>query len=187
MAAAALSQDGNMGCSDAAMDFRDFYHKHAPRLVRVLRAFVAGTPLEAEDIEQEVWIRVFKGLPGFRGESKTATWLTAVAFNTCRSGLNRGGREWGCPGGNDKGYAAQPDVLRLMDLQRAVDRLPPGYRSVLLLHVRGYTHAEIGMHLGISIGTSKSQLAKARKRLRHTASSTPLTTSAVQLAKVRGT
>jgi RNA polymerase sigma-70 factor (ECF subfamily) len=146
------------------------YRLHASRVYAVVRR-LAGEDDLAEDWAQEAWIRVVRALPGFREESRFSTWLHRIAVNTAlharRSRERRAGREE--PLEDDAHPARQTgeDALLRMRLERAIEQLPEGMRRVLVLHdVEGYTHEEIGEMLGIAAGTCKSQLFKARARMR---------------------
>ena len=131
---------------------------------------IAGDDDLAEDYAQEAWIRAIRALPTFRGEARFSTWLHRIAVNSAlqavRKEKNRRKRE-----------APLPDVIpvppRMGDtlmqrkLEEALAQLPDGMRKVLILHdVEGYTHEEIGTALGVTSGTSKSQLFKARAKMR---------------------
>lgn len=132
---------------------------------------------DVEDAYQETWRRAVEGLDGFRGGSRAATWLGGIALNCARERLRAAGREAGraalepeelaapAEGG---GEAAAPfDGVPEGALEAAIAALPLGYRAVLLLHdVEGHTHREIAAALEIEVGTSKSQLARARRALR---------------------
>jgi RNA polymerase sigma-70 factor (ECF subfamily) len=146
--------------------FRELYRRHTPRLYQFVLRVLGGDELEAEDVLQDTWIRATRNLAGFRWESRFETWLTGIGLNLCRNRLRAGGR-WtdlpeeilGTPG------AAQRESR--IDLERAIALLPAGYRTVLVLHdIEGYRHAEIAERLGVSEGTSKSQLWSARRYLR---------------------
>lgn len=150
------------------------YRRHAERVYSVVRR-VAGDDALAEDWAQEAWIRAIRALPTFRGDSQFGTWLHRIAVNSALYG--RRGRERrvareeplpdALPGAAPGAPAAERALLRLR-LERALERLPEGMRTVLVLHdVEGYTHAEIGTMLGVAPGTCKSQLFKARARMRH--------------------
>lgn len=145
------------------------YRRYAPRVYAVVRRF-AGDDALAEDWAQEAWIRVFRALPGFRGEAAFSTWLHRVAVNSALQGhrtrARHDGRETSLA--PDEAGAARPDPLALrMSLESALERLPDGMRRVLVLHdVEGFTHDEIGEMMGVAAGTSKSQLFKARAKMR---------------------
>jgi RNA polymerase sigma-70 factor, ECF subfamily len=148
---------------------RDLYRRYAPRVHAVVRR-LAGDDALAEDWAQEAWVRAFRALPGFRGEARFSTWLHRIAVNSALHGRRgrerRAGREVALTERTDRATRGDTVVLRI-SLQRALDALPEGMRQVVVLHdVEGYTHEEIGELLGIAPGTSKSQLFKARARLR---------------------
>jgi RNA polymerase sigma-70 factor, ECF subfamily len=154
------------GGDEAAM--HALYRRHAPRVYAVARRF-AGDDALAEDWAQEAWIRVFRSLPEFRGEAAFSTWVHRVAVNSALQGLrsrNRhDSRETELPA-ELPGRQRDGTILRL-SLEAALARLPDGMRQVLLLHdVEGFTHDEIGEMLGVTAGTSKSQLFKARAKMR---------------------
>jgi RNA polymerase sigma-70 factor, ECF subfamily len=148
---------------------RELYERYAQRVFVVIRS-LAGDDALAEDWAQEAWVRVFRALPGFRADAQFSTWLHRVAVNSALQGRRwRQRRTRGDVQLNEALTShARADVSALrIDLQRALDRLPAGMRQVLVLHsVDGFTHDEIGAALGISAGTSKSQLFRARARLR---------------------
>jgi RNA polymerase sigma-70 factor (ECF subfamily) len=142
---------------------------------------MVGNEAEAEDLTQEVFLHLFRKIDSFRGESAFSTWLYRVAVNVVlmhlrrkslitvsleevtemKEGIFRLPQVLGAP---DRALTTSVDRL---NLERAVSRMPAGYRQVFLLHyVEGYGHREIARILGLSIGTSKSQLYKARVRLR---------------------
>ncbi len=154
--------------SESAM--HALYRRHAPRVYAVVRR-IAGDDGLADDWAQEAWIRAFRALPRFRGDAAFSTWLHRVAVNSALQGKRKRSRhddrETPLPAtlpGRDSGR--DPTVLRI-SLERAMDRLPAGMREVLVLHdVEGFTHEEIGEMLGIASGTSKSQLSKARAKMR---------------------
>jgi len=144
------------------------YRRHSGRVYTVVRR-LTGDDAQAEDVTQEAWLRVIRALPSFRGQSLFSTWLHRIAVNCA---LYRKRREQTREADlelpdtlPDDGPADEP-LLR-MRLQRALDRLPEGMRRVLVLHdVEGYTHEEIGEMLGVAPGTCKSQLFKARAKMR---------------------
>jgi RNA polymerase sigma-70 factor (ECF subfamily) len=145
------------------------YEEHAPHVYGVVRR-LAGDDHLAEDVSQDVWIRAFKKLDTFRGESGFGTWIHRVARNVALTRLRRKKDR----GEVDLDRSASPTergpeevVLSREMLEKALDRLPDGYREVLILHdVEGLTHREIAESLGVAVGTSKSQLHKARARMR---------------------
>ncbi|HSJ12904.1 MAG TPA: sigma-70 family RNA polymerase sigma factor [Longimicrobiales bacterium] len=158
-----LAQEGD----GAAM--RELYNRYSPRVFAVVRR-LAGDDALAEDWAQEAWVRAFRALPRFRGESRFSTWLHRIAVNSALHGRRwrqrRVSNEVALPLAPEQATRPEQTVLRL-SIQRALDTLPEGMRQVVVLHdVEGYTHEEIGAELGITAGTSKSQLFKARAKLR---------------------
>ena len=147
----------------------ELYRRHADRVYTVVRR-VAGDDALAEDWAQEAWVRAIRALPSFRGQSLFSTWLHRIAVNCAlygRRGRERlRARETELPDSVESACREEQPLLR-MRLQSAIDRLPEGMRRVLVLHdVEGYTHEEIGEMLGIASGTCKSQLFKARAKMR---------------------
>src|SRR5882757_5988426 len=164
---------------DAAA-FEFLYHLHS-RCVYALCLHMINNPSDAEDLMQEAFLQLFRKIGTFRGESAFSTWLHRMTVNVVLMRLRKKSlpvaslEETTDPddetGGPRKDIGA-PD-LRLsgavdrVNLERAVEKLPPGYRTVFVLHdVQGYEHNEIADIMGCSVGNSKSQLHKARTRLR---------------------
>ena len=148
---------------------RELHTRHASRVYSVVRR-LAGDDALAEDWAQEAWIRVFRALPSFRGESRFTTWLHRIAVNSALHGRRwrerRVRHEMPMPTSLPMGETGDSTVLRLR-LERALEKLPDRMRQVLVLHdVEGYTHEEIAEFMGVTPGTSKSQLFKARARMR---------------------
>lgn len=155
---------------------RALYDRHAPRVFAVVRR-LAGDDALAEDWAQEAWVQAIRALPTFRGDAKFSTWLHRIAVNAAlqgkRSRERRTRHEEPLPQEIPVRDNAGRTVLRLR-LERALRRLPEGMRRVLLLHdVEGYTHEEIARSLGVNVGTSKSQLFKARARMRELLTEAP--------------
>jgi RNA polymerase sigma-70 factor, ECF subfamily len=146
----------------------ELYRLYAPRIFSVVRR-LAGDDALAEDWAQEAWVRAIRALPRFRGDARFSTWLHRIAVNSALHGRRwrerRTSREVAL---DDAPAQAGSDATPLrLRLEGALDGLPDGMRRVLVLHdVEGYTHEEIGGFLGINPGTSKSQLFKARARMR---------------------
>jgi RNA polymerase sigma-70 factor (ECF subfamily) len=148
---------------------RVLYERYAPRVYATVRRFADDDAL-AEDWAQEAWISAIRALPRFRGTALFSTWLHRIAINSALQGRRyrdrRGGREAALPEVLPANTRVDRPLLRL-DLERALRQLPPGMRQVLVLHdVEGFTHEEIAQSLGVTSGTSKSQLFKARARMR---------------------
>jgi RNA polymerase sigma-70 factor (ECF subfamily) len=147
--------------------FRELYRRHTPRLFRVVLRVVGGSEHDAEDVVQESWIRATERLAEFRWEAAFATWLTGIALNVARGMLRRRGRWEGDPDEAPEPWSPPAPLGERIDLERALELLPAGYRAVLVLHdVEGYTHDEIAAMLGVVPGTSKSQLSCARRAMR---------------------
>jgi len=149
---------------------RLLWNQHAAHVDAVVRRLAADPDL-AEDIAQEVWIQIFRALPSWRGDAKFSTWVHRVAINRTLNALRRTKRLAATETAieEDSAYVEQ-DADRSMlaqSIDEAARQLSPGARTVFLLHdVEGYTHEEIAMELGITPGGSKSQLFKARAKLR---------------------
>jgi RNA polymerase sigma-70 factor (ECF subfamily) len=131
---------------------------------------LGGRETLAEEVLQTAWVRAAERLERFRGRSSLKTWLCGITVNCSREAVRKERRTPEQPLDVQtvlvpptRIYGAIPRV----DLERALERLPVGYREVLVLHdVEGYTHGEIARILGIQEGTSKSQLSRARRAMR---------------------
>jgi RNA polymerase sigma-70 factor (ECF subfamily) len=155
--------------------FEELYRQHARRLYSLVVRMI-GSAQDAEDLLQEVFLQAYRKLPGFRGESTLGTWLYRLTMNHCLDHLR--GRQAKMSRATDSieddnaDEPAAPDpvvpsAISRMDLERAIEALPPGSKAAFLLHdVEGFEHQEIAAILGISEGTSKSQVHKARLKLR---------------------
>ena len=155
--------------------FGELYSAHAGRLFSVACRML-GNASDAEDLLQEIFLSAHRKLDGFRGESALGTWLYRLAMNHCLDYLrSRAARtndltdtldeEPGLYEPGRGGLAEQ--TIAKMDLERAIAQLPFGCRAAFLLHdVQGLEHREVAETLGIAEGTSKSQVHKARLRLR---------------------
>ncbi|MCA1585351.1 MAG: RNA polymerase sigma factor [Acidobacteria bacterium] len=152
--------------------FERMYRAHLSRVYNLARR-MAG-PDAADELTQDVFVRVWQKLRTFRGESSFATWLHRLAVNVIIERFRSLGtaRDRFLPDGDTalEHMSGAPAAVRYdtgMDLDTAMARLPPGARQVFVLHdVEGYRHDEIGEFLGVSVGTSKSQLHRARMTLR---------------------
>ena len=134
---------------------------------------MCGTRSDAEDLLQEIFLLAYRKLPEFRGDSAVGTWLYRLAMNRCLDHLkSRQTRTGAATTTLDEETMPGPQAvsdggIRRIDLERAVARLPDGARAAFVLHdVEGFQHHEIASILGISEGTSKSQVHKARLKLR---------------------
>jgi RNA polymerase sigma-70 factor (ECF subfamily) len=164
---------------DAAA-FEHLYGLHSRRVYALCLRMV-GNPSDAEDLMQEAFLQLFRKIGTFRGESAFSTWLHRMTVNVVLMRLRKKTlpaaslEETTEPdeetGGPRKDIGA-PDLrlsgaVDLVNLERSIEKLPPGYRTVFVLHdVQGFEHNEIAGIMGCSVGNSKSQLHKARTRLR---------------------
>jgi RNA polymerase sigma-70 factor (ECF subfamily) len=153
--------------------FEELYRQHARRLYN-LALRMLGNTADAEDAVQDTFLVAHRRLDSFRGEASLGTWLYRLGVNQCLDRMrSRSGREAHATDSLDEpqhtwqpASPADTPVERL-DLRAAIARLADGARAVFVLHdVEGLEHREIARALGISEGTSKSQLHKARMRLR---------------------
>jgi RNA polymerase sigma-70 factor (ECF subfamily) len=162
-------QEGEAGA------FEELYRQHSARLYS-LALRMTGSPDEAEDLLQDVFLHAHRKLRSFRGESSLGTWLYRLAMNQCLDYLRGRQAKMGrVTDSLDADTAAEPAspapavplAVNRVDLERAIAKLPEGCRAVFLLHdVEGFDHGEVAHILGISEGTSKSQVHKARVKLR---------------------
>jgi RNA polymerase sigma-70 factor (ECF subfamily) len=177
----ALLQDAISRAQRGDAEAFEILYRLNSRRVYSLCLRMVGDPAEAEDLTQEAFLQLFRKIHTFRGESAFSSWLHRLTANivlmrfrkkrpvsVSLDEMKRAGDE------NERPILELGTVdLRLtglfdrVNLQTAVEQLPEGYRSMFLLHdVQGYEHNEIAKLLGCSVGNSKSQLHKARKRLR---------------------
>ncbi len=158
-----------LGGDQAAM--RALWTRHAPHIDVVVRRLVGQDPDLAADVAQEVWIQIFRALPSFRGDAQFGTWAHRIAVNRTLNALRRTKRMAAVEVEVDEDTSSvEPEAERALlaaSIEEAAAKLSPGARTVFLLHdVEGYTHEEIAAELGITTGGSKSQLFKARAKLR---------------------
>jgi RNA polymerase sigma-70 factor, ECF subfamily len=164
-----------------AYAFAEIFNAHKA-LIYSLCLRMTNNRAEAEDLTQDAFLQVFRKLNTFRGASALSTWLYRIAVNTVlmhfrKKSFSNVSLDEPCTKGNGdtkpfrreygtKDYRLSGCIDRIT-LNRAIRELPEGYRTVFLLHeVEGYEHQEIAEFLGCSTGNSKSQLHKARVRLR---------------------
>ena len=158
--------------------FASLFEIHKPRIYAICLR-MTNNMAEAEDLTQDAFIHVFRKLSTFRGESAFSTWLYRIAVNTVLMHFRKkSNRQISLdqPSQNDstvpkREYGKVDDRLAgsvdRLALARAINELPPGYRTIFLMHeVQGYEHQEIARLLHCSIGNSKSQLHKAKLRMR---------------------
>jgi RNA polymerase sigma-70 factor, ECF subfamily len=163
------AEDARLAAAGDVAAFERLYRRHVAR-VHTLATRMLG-PDDADDATQDVFIRTWERLGQFRGESAFGTWLHRLAINVVlgRRASPAIRRRWQHEGGDAVlELTARPELPdHGLDFEAAVRRLPAGQREVFLLHdVEGYKHEEIAEMLGISPGTSKSQLHRVRMTLR---------------------
>ena len=148
--------------------FRALYRRHASFLYRFLLRLSVGDGAVAEEGVQETWVRAAQGLASFGWRSSLKTWLAGIAIRWWRESRRAAARDAELP--DEASLPAAPAIRReidRVDLERALAELPAGYRRAILLHdVEGYTHEEVAELTGVDVGTSKSQLSRARNALR---------------------
>jgi len=168
-ALASAAGNGDIGA------FEQLYERHNRRVYSLCLRMTQNVA-EAEDLAQEAFIQLFRKIGSFRGESAFTTWLHRLTVNQVLMHfrkksvkLERTSEEGETPVQVVRG-TENPNKMPVLDrigLDRALKQLPPGYRSVFVLHdIEGHEHEEIARILGVAVGTSKSQLHKARMKLR---------------------
>jgi RNA polymerase sigma-70 factor (ECF subfamily) len=155
--------------------FEVLYERHQRRVYSLCLRMVANAT-EAEDLSQEVFVQLFRKVGSFRGESAFTTWLHRLTVNHVLMHFRKKGvrlekttEEGEISEMQDviQAVTEKPRFIDRIALDKAISELPPGYRTVFVLHdVEGFEHEEVATMLGVSVGTSKSQLHKARMRLR---------------------
>jgi RNA polymerase sigma-70 factor (ECF subfamily) len=192
-----LAQQGDAGA------FERIYRLHSRRVYALCLRMVGNTA-EAEDLAQDAFLQLFRKIGTFRGESAFSTWLHRLSVNVVLMKLRKKTlpetslEETTDPDDESSGPRRElgaPDLLLSgsidrVHLDRAIEQLPPGYRQVFVLHdVQGFEHNEIAKLMECSIGNSKSQLHKARMRLRELLQETlrDLARQERQAAKTGGT
>ncbi|MCS3746114.1 MULTISPECIES: RNA polymerase sigma factor [unclassified Xanthomonas] len=152
--------------------YETIYRRHSPRLYALVWRLCGGNAARADDVLQDTFIAAWKALPQFRFQSALGTWLHRLAVNTALMEL-RARSAFGDRASDDADelLAAVPDGAGChsirMDLERALETLPPRARAVLVLHdIEGWKHHEIADQLQMAVGSSKAQLHRARGLLR---------------------
>jgi RNA polymerase sigma-70 factor (ECF subfamily) len=156
--------------------FERLYRQHVNRVFSLCARMVTDRE-RAEELTQDVFVRAWEKLHLFRGESSFSTWLHRLTVNLVLNARKSDGRQRTRFEENDEeagGMDALPGVVGmplapgdLLDLEQAIERLPPGARRVFILHdVEGYKHEEIAEMLGVTSGATKAQLHRARLLLR---------------------
>jgi RNA polymerase sigma-70 factor (ECF subfamily) len=156
--------------------FERLYHAHVPRVYSLVRRMAGGSRgpgggPDVDELAQDIFVRAWQKLGTFRGDSAFGTWLYRLAVNVVLERFRSGGAERAHRVDSAAAFEtarstpARPDIS--IDFEAALERLPNGAREIFVLHdVEGYKHHEIATLLGISAGTSKAQLHRARMMLR---------------------
>jgi RNA polymerase sigma-70 factor (ECF subfamily) len=163
------------------------YHRYKRRVFGLALRIVGAS--DAEEVAQEAFIRIFRGLPKFRGDAALSTWIYRLAVNAALSHRTRRAAarlpieeaQAEADGEPHATEAPRGDAVLRARLERALAKLPAGYRTVIVLHdVEGLEHEEIASILGCHVGTSKSQLHKARGKLREILAADGITAGTLQ-------
>jgi RNA polymerase sigma-70 factor (ECF subfamily) len=170
-----VDQDARRAAEGDVEAFESVYRRHHKRVYSLCFRMVKN-PSDAEDLTQEVFLQLFRKLHTFRGESSFTTWLHRLTVNQVlmhfRKPLIKTEKTTEDGGTPIRIVTGTENPLRMSQIDRialteAIEQLSPGYRMVFILHdLEGYEHEQIGKMLGCAVGTSKSQLHKARLRLR---------------------
>jgi RNA polymerase sigma-70 factor, ECF subfamily len=152
--------------------FETLYRRHAGRIY-TLASRMAGSAEDGEDLLQEIFLQVYRKLESFKGDASVGTWLYRLAVNHCldyvrsrRAKMNKLTETLNA-GTSFEPVAPRETPIARMDLERAIERLPDGCREAFVLHdVEGFDHKEVARLMDIAEGTSKSQVFKARAKLR---------------------
>ncbi|MGZ3557252.1 MAG: RNA polymerase sigma factor, partial [Gemmatimonadaceae bacterium] len=152
--------------------FEFLYHKHSGRIYALCLRLKAGDTSDATELMQDVFVRAWRRLSTFRGDCAFSSWLHRLAVNTmlenARTDSRRNARVLPMDDTSRLAGAAKSSSVELkMDMENAIATLPKGARLAFVLHdVEGYQHQEIAEQLGVSVGTVKAQLHRARRLLR---------------------
>jgi len=172
---AGQSDDADLAarCQAGDLDaFETIYRRHSARIYS-LACRMAGSVDDGEDLLQEIFLQAYRKLGSFKGDAALGTWLYRLAVNHCldfvrskQAKMNKLTETLDAESSFEPTARRDTPIARL-DLERAIERLPDGCREAFVLHdVEGFDHRQVGEQLGIAEGTSKSQVFKARARLR---------------------
>ena len=189
-----VDQDAQLAAKDDMESFEKIYRRHHKRVYSLCFRMVTSAS-EAEDLTQEVFLQLYRKLHTFRGESSFTTWLHRLTVNQVLMHFRKAivktekTTEDGTTPIRVVIGTENPRRMSLIDriaLNEAIAQLSPGYRMVFILHdLEGYEHDQIGKMLGCAVGTSKSQLHKARLRLRQLLTGRNHTPQKVNSARAR--
>jgi RNA polymerase sigma-70 factor (ECF subfamily) len=165
----------------SGLDYAKIVHEHSSRIYNAVYC-VLGNGADAEDVTQEVFLKAFKALPGFKGESNISTWLYRIAMNAASDHIRKNGGKAKLREPLDENGRRMPEQVSAAHespensyfkkelretIRKALLKLPLNYRMVLVLKdIEEYSYKDIGKILGISIGTVESRLFRAREILR---------------------
>jgi RNA polymerase sigma-70 factor (ECF subfamily) len=153
--------------------FAELYTRYSSRIF-TLAARMSGSQQTGEDLLQEIFLQAYRKIGSFKGDAALGTWLYRLALNHCldfvrsrQAKMDKATDAFEVDGHGSVAAAPRESPVERIDLERALQQLPAGCREVFVLHdVEGYEHKEIAAMLGIAEGTSKSQVFKARMKLR---------------------
>jgi len=146
--------------------FGILYDRHTPRAYQTAWRILGGSQADADDATQEAWVRAIASLDTRRTDGDFGAWLRSIVAHVAIN-IVRKHQRLELDADVDAVLDGNEDPQERLDLESAIASLPAGYRAVLVLHdIEGYTHEEIGARLGITAGTSKGQLFKARRAVR---------------------
>jgi RNA polymerase sigma-70 factor (ECF subfamily) len=163
-----LIQRAKRGDPDA---FEGIYRENVGRVYALALRLAGGDAQAAAELTQDVFIRAWRGLGSFRGDSAFSSWLHRLAVNAMLENARKDKRRVARVLPMDEperldAFAATDSPDARMDLETAIALLPPGARTAFVLHdIEGYQHAEIAERLGVAVGTVKAQLHRAHKLL----------------------
>ena len=170
-----IDLDAQLAASGDINAFEKIYRRYHYRVYGLCLRMTRSVP-DAEDLAQEVFVQLYRKIDTFRGEASFSTWLHRLTVNHVLMHFRKrvvrmehvsddGELEVAPPKGTHN--RTQNSIINTIALEEAIKQLPPGYRAVLILHdLNGYEHEQIAEMLGCAIGTSKSQLHKARMKVR---------------------
>lgn len=162
--------------------FRRLYRRHTPA-VFAMALRLCGSEARAEELTQDAWCRAVERIDAFGRRSAFRSWLIGILINCFREALREDRKSRPATEAEMEKLSeslvtplpvARQAPAERIDVERALSKLPPGYREIVLLHdLNGYTHREIAAMLGIQEGTSKSQLTRGRDHLRRLLAASP--------------